>query len=374
MSAPIAVLGGGPAGLACALLAARRGRASVVFDARPLAEAQRDRRLLALSRGSWHILAPLIEPPPRAPILDVFVSSAGEFGATHISAADFGGQALGATVFYGDLLAALSAAAAAEPRIEIRRPRRVVEVQQKPAAVRVVCADGEAFEASLAVNAEGCLPQPGNRPPLDDAVALIGDARIAGPSAGAAFERFTREGPLALLPTPAAPAPAFELVWCMTRELAHRRLALPADALRDELQRALGARIGRVESVGALRDVVLHQSLREEVTAHRCVAIGNAAQTLHPVAGQGFNLALRDAATLADCLADDDVPVALARYAERRRADRTAIAAVTRWLPRIFATRFAPIAMARALGLATLDLAAPLRREWAALLMFGLRA
>jgi 2-octaprenyl-6-methoxyphenol hydroxylase len=375
MTAPIAVLGGGPTGLACALLLARRGRASVVFDARPLEPAQADRRLLALSRGTWQILAPLAAPPPRAPIRDVFVSSAGEFGATHIGAADFDGDDLGATAFYGDLVAALAAAAAAEPKIEVRRPQRVVELQQTPAAVRVVCAAGETLEAPLAINAEGFSADAGATTTDDEAVALIGEARIAGPSADSAFERFTREGPLALLPSPAASAPVFALVWCMSAAAAERRLALPAEALRAELQRALGARIGRVESIGPQHAVKLHQSLRDEVIAHRCVAIGNAAQTLHPVAGQGFNLALRDAATLIDCVADsDDIPAALARYAERRRADRAAIAAVTRWLPRIFATRFAPIAVARALGLTALDLAAPLRRELTALLMFGVRA
>jgi 2-octaprenyl-6-methoxyphenol hydroxylase len=105
------------------------------------------------------------------------------------------------------------------------------------------------------------------------------------------------------------------------------------------------------------------------------VAVGNAAQTLHPVAGQGFNLALRDCATLVDCIVASraDVPGALAGYARQRRIDRSTIARVTHWLPQVFATRFAPVAIARSLGLTALDLVPPLRNELAHLLMFGVR-
>jgi 2-octaprenyl-6-methoxyphenol hydroxylase len=376
--APIAILGGGPTGLACALMLAGSGRASVVFDALAQGVAHGDRRLLALGRGSWQIVRPLLSNlPPSAAITDVHVSSAGEFGSTHIGAHDFNGEALGATVYYGDLVAALERAAAGSSAITQRRPQRVLEVQQAPDRVRVVCSDAAPFEASLAINAEGWAGASEVRVQSEDAgapAALVGDVSLSGVASGAAFERFTRDGPLALLPRPGA-EPALSLVWCMSPATAERRLALTPDALRAELQQAIGTRIGKVRAIGKLHSHRLHERMRTEVHAHRCVAIGNAAQTLHPVAGQGFNLALRDCASLIDCLVAhrDDVAGALADYARRRRADRTAIAAITHWLPHIFATRFVPIALARAAGLTALDLVPSLRNQLAQLLMFGVR-
>lgn len=374
----IAILGGGPIGLACALALARRGRPSIVIDARALDEALRQTRLLALSRGTWQLLDPLLGAavPRSAPIRAVHVSSAGEFGVTRIADADFDGAPLGATVVYGDLLSALAAAVAAQPAIEVVRPRRAIEILQRPDAVRVALDDGSMVEAPLAIHAEGF---PGGAAPAGTTRdwALLADLTLRGPAPGAAFERFTREGPLALLPTPStlAGAPAMSLVWCMDEAAAARRSELPEAALRDELQAALGSRIGRVERIGPRRCQPLHQHLRERVREHRLVALGNAAQTLHPVAGQGFNLGMRDCATLADCLAahDADAGAALRDYEARRRADRQAIAALTRWLPAVFRTRFAPLAVARCLGLAALDQSPPLRRQLAQILMFGVR-
>lgn len=374
----IAILGGGPIGLACALLLARRGRASIVIDARKLDEALRETRLLALARGTWQLLDPLLgaAAPRSAPIGAVHVSSAGEFGVTRIADADFDGAPLGATVLYGDLLAALATAVAAQPAIEVLRPRRATEVLQRPDAVRVALEDGSTLDAPLAINAEGFQPAAASAGQARD-WALLADLTLRGPAPGTAFERFTREGPLALLPTPATlgGAPAMSLVWCMDEAAAVRRSELADAALRDELQAALGTRIGRVERIGPRRRQPLHQRLRERVREHRLVALGNAAQTLHPVAGQGFNLGMRDCATLADCVAahDADVGAALRDYEARRRADRQAIAAVTRWLPAVFRTRFAPLSFARSIGLAALDQSPLLRRQLAQVLMFGVR-
>jgi len=377
--APIAILGGGPTGLACALMLARSGRASVVFDAQVPGSARRDRRLLALGRGSWQILRPLLgDLPQRAPITDVHVSSAGEFGSTHIGAGDLGGEELGATVFYGDLVAALERAAGESRAITQQRPRRVVDLQQAPDRVRVICADAEPFEAPLVINAEGWSPASSSTGMQSDdpaaPVGLAGDVTLSGVAAGAAYERFTRDGPLALLPRPGGEG-LRSLVWCMPPHIAAQRLGQPPEALRADLQQAIGPRIGKVVAVGNLHAHPLHERVRTELQSHRCVAIGNAAQTLHPVAGQGFNLALRDCASLIDCLVAhrSDAFAALADYARRRRADRAAIVAITHWLPQVFATRFAPIALARTFGLAALDLVPPLRNQLAQLLMFGVR-
>jgi 2-octaprenyl-6-methoxyphenol hydroxylase len=351
----IAVLGGGPIGLACALLLARRGLPSRVIEARTLASAQADRRLLALSRGSLQVLAPLFgtRPPPMAAIEGVHVSSAGEFGTTQLTAADSDGAALGATVYYGELLAALDAAARAEAAVDLRRGRRVAGVTQHPDHVTVhldrggtssseASAAPDTFDAAIAVHAEGAsaADEAGGRP---TDWALIAAVELEGPPPGAAFERFTREGPLALLPA---------------------------------LQAAIGPRLARVRGTGARGMYPLSARVRSQLHAHRTVWLGNAAQTLHPVAGQGFNLGLRDCAALADALAHspEDLPGALADYARRRRADRALISVITHWLPDIFATRAAPMALARMLGLTALNVTPPLRRALATVLMFGVRA
>lgn len=377
------VIGGGPIGLLCASLLARRGISCVVIDGRPLEQARRDVRLLALSRGTWELLAPVLgaDLPPRAAIREVHVSSAGDFGATRIAASDFDGADLGATVLYGDLLAALASSVATQPAIQVLRPVLASEVRQRPDAVDVSLEDGTSLTADLAVHAEGLAADAGDG--AGEAWALLADVRLRPARdnlpAGTAFERFTRSGPLALLPTPRSldggSGRVLSLVWCMGEAEARRRSELADAALLGELQAEVGSRIGLVSAIGPRRAVALPQRRREQVHQHRVVALGNAAQTLHPVAGQGFNLGVRDCITLADELAGADaVTDALARYARRRAADRAAITALTGALPAVFASRFTPLAFARGLGLALLDTAAPLRRQFAQLLIFGVRS
>lgn len=387
---PVALLGAGPIGLATAILLARAGFAATLFDARPLEAARGDRRLLALSRGSWQVLRPLLGTEAArlrsAPIVDVHVSSAGEFGTTLLRARDLDprhAEPLGATVYYGDLVTALAAAAALEPGVAVRRPVSVSAVTTGISSVELTLqpegtagAASERVSAALAVHAEGSPPADPSAP---QDWAVLAELQLAGVAdAGAAFERFTRDGPLALLPTPPAPespGPRWSLVWCMNETAAQRRGSLGDAAFMADLQQAIGPRIAQLRTVSPRRVVPLPQAARERVVEQRSVWIGNAAQTLHPVAGQGLNLGLRDALTLVDCLVAQraDLPKALADYARRRRADRALVRTVTRWMPSLFATRAAPVALARSAGLTAMDLLPPLRREWARLLMFGVR-
>lgn len=387
---PVVIVGGGPIGLACALLFAQREIRCCVLEARSLEQARNDPRLLALSNGTWQVLEPLLHAQTlrRAPIREVFVSSAGEFGGAHLSSRDFGGAELGATARYGDLLAALDAAAREDGRIELLRPQRVGRLSQSPAAVTVELDSGTQRTAPLVILAEGSGPATGEA--FDDGTALqvqhaesfalLANVRLQRPSDGlaaSAFERFTREGPLALLPTPdqgASGAETFALVWCSDQANAKRRTGIDDHAFIAELNSVIGPRIGRVLAVTTRHAAALPQRLRRQLVAHRVVALGNAAQTLHPVAGQGFNLGLRDCVTLAQCLTqDDDMLRALRTYAQHRRVDREAIATLTRWLPSLFATRFLPIALARSAALAALGITPAARRDLAHLLMFGVR-
>jgi 2-octaprenyl-6-methoxyphenol hydroxylase len=379
-SAPecVAILGAGPIGLACALLLSERGIASRLLDARALEQACQDRRLLALSRGTLQLLGGLLGDgfAPMAPISEVHVSSLGQFGATRMSSRDFGGRPLGATVWYADLVRALARAAEQAANIVVHRPCRVLSVEQGHDAVRVHVHDAAPIEASVAVNAEGSPPEGSEAAP---AAALLADVQVEGLAAGTAIERFTREGPLALLPVPAGSEAASgarkSMIWCLDRDLARERLALGDAELTRKIQAIIGPRIGYITRVGPRGRFPLLQLRRPRLREHRLVYIGNAAQSLHPVAGQGFNLGMRDCACLAECLAQrpDDPLAALKRYENTRKADRFAISRFTGALPGVFSSPSAPIAAARSVALAAFDLARPLRRSLSSVLMFGVR-
>jgi 2-octaprenyl-6-methoxyphenol hydroxylase len=297
--------------------------------------------------------------------------------------ADANAVPLGVTVRYGDLLMRLAAACDSAPAITVKRPCRVQRVVQQRSLAAVHLESGAVLEASLVVNAEGAAVfaehGAGTEPTQ---VGLVADVSVSGTASGSAFERFTRDGPLALLPVPesrvASDGRTMGMVWCMPAVEAQRRLALADEGFARELQTALGARNARVVRVGPRASYPLHQQARSQLAEHRIVHIGNAAQTVHPVAGQGLNLGMRDCVELADRLAqahaaESDPLHVVADYARARRLDRAAIIALTRGIPQLFATRAAPIAFGRSIALTALSAVPELRREFARLLMFGVR-
>lgn len=377
---PLAILGGGPVGLALALLLAQRRVPSVVFDARSVEQARADRRLLALSLGSLQTLKAFTDLPRDAvaPIRTVIVSSVSQFGRAVIDEHDVGAEMLGATIRYGDLIAALSAAAEASALISVRRLHNVLAVHQSPSSVEIQLEGEQPFHAPLALSAEGL----GKRSVASATYsALVGDLEVTGVPRGSACERFTRDGPLALLPLPASAgssAHRMAVVWCMTSAQADRRGAASDAEFIDELSTQLGERKLRVSAIQARSRYPLHEQARDDLVEHRVAYLGNAAQTLHPVAAQGLNLGLRDSVVLADQIGTNhagggDLIQALHSYSQLRRADRAAIVALTRTAPAFFSTRFGPIALARSIGLTALAVVPNLRREFARLLMFGVR-
>lgn len=400
--APLTLVGAGPVGLACALLLHARGVAVRVLDARAPEDSAADARVLALSRGSWALLQPFLQGSAlqRADITDVKVSSSGEFGLTHLpSPRSDKNEPLGATVRYGELVMAL-ARATAQADIDLQTRCAVTHIEQESAQVRLKLSDGRVLSAPIAVLAEGFAKQ--KTPRAHDHAqnhlqshiqdwAIVASVQASGVVSGTAFERFTREGPLALLPEPGrtnAPKSTaknvlpMSLVWCMSEAECNRRAALSDSVFLAELQSAVGVRVAKLEQVGPRQRFPLTQTFESQPWRHRVVQIGNAAQTLHPVAGQGFNLGLRDAAVLAQALThrpevlstDAALQHALATYSQRRVMDRRVIASVTAALPAVFATRFTPLALARSLGLVALDVVPALRNQLAHLLMFGVRA
>ena len=343
----IVIRGAGPTG--CALAVALRESAHrIALVGQPGAPAapRAAFRPIALSYASRLILDRLGVWESLAPsVIDaVHVSQQGGFGRTRMSAADAGVPALGYVVDYGALLRAL--------RARLARP---VEEHEPPGARCIVHAEGVSFDA-------------GEKRYGQDAVVAL--ARFS-PSAGAiAHERFTREGPLALLPFQGR----YALIWSATparaRELSE---CAPGDFLQ-ALALAVGASLGTPTEVEGRSVQPLSLRVRPSRIGPRAVFIGNAAQTLHPVAGQGLNLALRDAWDLAQLLlrADDPGdPSTLRRYEASRRADAAATIGVTDLLAEAFVARGRLARAARSIALTGLDILPGPRRFFARRMIFG---
>ncbi len=409
----LALVGAGPVGLALAVHAARQlPHAHItVFDARPPdQDLAADPRTLALSLGSVQFLQRLQAWPAAAaePILQVHVSQAPPTLATPLAALlgapelwlraqDLGLPQLGAVLSYGALLAALQAAwmqlAHQHPqRLHTRLGAPVVNLKNTPEGVEVDAGVAERFDA--AVVAEGGVFGQQQDKPVDarQRAALVADYRqtawvgtvqLQGGTShprGQAFERFTRHGPVALLPLPPAAADGLRraaLVWCVDNR--DDPVAGLTDAQRlAVLSTLLPPQAGPLLGLSPLKAYPLGLNAERTLVAGRTVRIGNAAQTLHPVAGQGLNLGLRDAHELVQALrrASDrntDIDTALRNANWARAADRWATIASTDFLARSFTWQLPGAATVRGIGLAALQAAPPLQRWLARRMMFGSR-
>ncbi|WP_309625574.1 FAD-dependent monooxygenase [Methylibium sp.] len=396
----LAVVGAGPVGLALALQAARALPEAriTVFDARPAEQdSVRDPRTLALSLGSVHEFERLGVwadiAPASTPIRAVHVSQQQPAllpellrlpqAELLLTAAECGVEQLGAVVSHGALVGPLQAAwleaVAREPeRLAARFASPVAAIKQVSGGVEVDCAVAERFD--LAVVAEGGVFATQARKALAHdygQTAWVGQVTLtdADPAhAGTAYERFTPQGPAALLPLPAQDGAArAALVWCVqagddpVRDLDDaQRLAV--------LNHVFHPSVGRLTAITPLKHFALGLNAERTLVDGRTVRIGNAAQTLHPVAGQGLNLGLRDAHALVTALQrEPDIAKALSKVEWQRAPDRWALIAATDFLARSFTWRLPGLASARGLGLAALQRLAPAKRLLARQMMFGWR-
>ncbi|MCG2586715.1 UbiH/UbiF/VisC/COQ6 family ubiquinone biosynthesis hydroxylase [Massilia sp. TS11] len=372
-----AICGAGPVGMALAALLARRGMAPAriaLIDARPLEQAIDDPRSIALSYGSRQLLEQLgAWPLPATPIEQIHVSRRGHFGRSLIDRTDHDLPALGYVCRYGDVVAALARACAAAG-ISTLRPARVAGHLEDSDSVQLHLDDGRNLSAAIVVQAEGGVFSDQSERSLRRDYAqtgIIARVAVSAPQLTRAFERFTEEGPLALLPQSGSDGLHYALVWCVRPERAEQLLALDDTAFLQALEAAFGQRLGQFQKTSARLGYPLGLNAEARATA-RTVAIGNAAQTLHPVAGQGMNLGLRDAAVLAPMLARSFQPPVLAEYATARMRDRHTTVHLTDTLARIFAQR-GPLQHVLGAGLAVLDTLDPARAILAELMMFGRR-
>jgi 2-octaprenyl-6-methoxyphenol hydroxylase len=367
--------------MALALMLAKRGMDPcriALIDGKPLDAAVRDPRSIALSYGSRQLLEDAgAWPVPGTPINEIHVSRRGYFGRSLMTRAEHKVEALGYVARYGDLVSVLSDACIRRG-ITTLRPVRVQAAEEGADGVHLALDDGSTLYVALAVQAEGGLFAEQGRRADQRArqrdygqVGVIARVSVSAPVANRAFERFTDDGPLALLPQDGADGHGYALVWCVPPERAAQLQALDDESFLRELGAAFGTRLGRFEKVSPRVAFPLGLSAEPPGSA-RIVAIGNAAQTLHPVAGQGLNLGLRDAAVLARLLARGATPAQVQAFAQERKADRGAIVSVTDTMARVFAHSGRSQAV---LGLAigALDAVRPARSALAELLMFGRR-
>lgn len=380
----IVIVGGGPVGTALAIALADTGRDVLVLEARPRGEAQADARTLAMSHGSRLILERLqawsrIDTP--TPIRTIHVSQKGGFGRALLHADDAGLPALGYVVDYAGLHRALSEAlAGSTARITAGAAVEDVQCQERVTVRYRYGGEARRATASLLVLADGGKSlgeRAGAKLRVRDyhQEAVVGLVTASQPHANLAFERFTPDGPVALLPF----RDRYALVWTVASGEAAEVTQLADDEFLGRLQTHFGNRAGHFLSVSARAGFPLSLRYAAEPTLPRTVLLGNAAQALHPIAGQGFNLGLRDAWELADVVthhgkSDPGSRTLLDRYRAVRKKDRFGGIAVTDSLVRIFSNDSPPLRLARGGGLALLDLSPTLKRALMHQMIFGASA
>jgi len=374
----VVIVGGGPVGACLALLLGESGMSVALLEARRA--NPEDPRSIALSYGSALLLQRIgawAQIEPRTAIQSVHVSQAGAFGRTLLRASEQGTPALGYVTTYGGVHAALSGRLSMFANISLLSGVRAERIEADAATASIaICSDsGEGrLSARLAVLADGGQLSAGvaqQREHDYGQAAVVAEVRADRPHQGCAFERFCAGGPVALLPAQSG----YALVWSTTTRDSERLLSLGADAFLAALQCAFGDRAGRFVSVGprAVFPLQLKVALRPRVP--RIALLGNAAQTLHPVAGQGLNLGLRDADTLAALVtagpeALDDANLAR-RFHDARHSDRRTTVGITDSMVRVFSNELAPLRVLRGCGLTLLDLIPSAKRAFARRMMFG---
>lgn len=396
----VVIIGAGMVGsaLACALARAPECRdkrlllveASALRSDAPPAQPGYDSRSTVLSAGSvdcFQHLGLWDEALARsAPIHDIHISDQGRLGSVRLNAREEGVAALGYVVENSVLGASLNRALQ-HPGLTLRAPARVTALQPVPGGMRVLIDDlpcgaeaqtatePSALSASLVVMAEGgrsgLCPALGIHHEKRDygQSAVIANLGFARPHQGVAFERFTPKGPLALLPlSPLAGEQRAALIWTHARHDAEAIMALDDATFLARIQQDFGMRLGRFLKVGKRACFPLSLQLASEQIRPHLVLLGNVAHSLHPVAGQGFNLALRDSMLLADnilaSLRQGLAPGSITRlqaYQQAAALDQQLTVAFSDYMTRLFSSEATLLSWLRKAGMASVDLLPPLK-------------
>ncbi len=374
----VVIVGGGMVGASFALaLRATKLRVLLIEGIPPDSERQPsfDERTTALGNGSRQIFESLgvwsSMVGESAAIRSIHVSDAGRFGVARLDAREQDVDAFGYVVPNRVIGRVLWQALREAPNITLAVPASLVKASRQTDGVELeISSNGntEQVRASVAVAADGAGSLLRASAGIDagvedyDQVAIVVNAATDRPNTGEAFERFTPSGPLAVLPVSGG---GYAVVWAVRPDRARQLLALDDASFAKELLDAFGWRAGRWSRIGKRNTYPLSLSRAQETVAGRVVLIGNAAQALHPVAGQGFNLGLRDAATLAEMLARtpaEDTSQLLARFAAWREEDRKGVTRFTDSLVKLFGSERPGLGLVRNFGLLLFDLSPAAKR------------
>jgi 2-octaprenyl-6-methoxyphenol hydroxylase len=380
VSFDVAIVGGGMVGATLGVALAPLNLRVAIIEAIPhnaAAQPSFDERTTALSNGSRRILETMgVWPALSAlatPIAKIHVSEQGRFGFARIDAAEQGLSAMGYVVANRDLGSALWSRLSKSAGLEVYCPAEVSQVTAHAESVTVEIAQKGAkttIDAKLIVAADGAQSAVRGAFGVDAQVrdyaqtAIITTVLPQRFHDNVAYERFTPSGPMALLPLDGGRC---TLVLTLTQEAAQSVMAWSDQEFLAEVQRRFGFRLGRFLKVGRRVPYPLSLTRAMRTSSGRCVIIGNAAQGLHPVAGMGFNLGLRDVASLAELIAeragledaDPGSPALLAEYDAWRASDRGGVIAFTDGLVRMFSNPLASVRRLRNLGLLAFDLLPP---------------
>jgi 2-octaprenyl-6-methoxyphenol hydroxylase len=373
----IAIVGGGMVGASLAAGLAGCSRRVLLIESVPdgaAAQPSFDERTTALGNASRRIFEGLGVWPAIAPqaaaIRAIHVSEQGRFGVARLVAAEQGVEAFGYVVPNRAIGAALWARLRSLAELTLRVPARLGSIDIAPTGVRLEIVDAtgrrERIAARLVVAADGAHSQIRTAAAIAattedyEQLAVVANVATDRAAEGIAYERFTPAGPLAVLPLTAG---SLAVIWACSPERAGQLLAMDERAYLAQLQAHFGWRAGRFLRAARLGSYPLQLTRASAATGVRTVLIGNASQALHPVAGQGFNLGLRDAAMLAEAIANDGGdpgdPQLLARFAAWRAQDRRGVVRFTDSLVRLFGDTRPGMALLRNLGLLMFDLAPP---------------
>lgn len=379
----LSVIGGGPVGAALALALSGSGISVAVLEAREDPAAAADPRALAISWGSRLILERLgvWARVPATAIRSIHVSSKGSFGRAVLGVEECGVPDLGYVVSYRDLYRALHEALAASGAVYLTGSE-VSDVDCSADAGRVAfhrAGEARQVSAQLVVLADGGrLAQTVRGVERSEREygqwAVVAEVRTDRPHGNTAWERFTGTGPVALLPQ----GEGYALVWTTSPEEAQKLIALEDAAFLAGLREHFGGRAGRFTAAGPRAGFPLALRESEARSVPRLALLGNAAHTLHPVAGQGFNLGLRDAWELAELLlrhrgADPGSEALLREFRARRRLDTEGGILFTDSLVCVFSNDLPLLSGARGAALTAFDLVSPAKRFLARRMIFGAR-
>ncbi|MBE4467121.1 2-octaprenyl-6-methoxyphenyl hydroxylase [Vibrio parahaemolyticus] len=325
-----------------------------------------DSRSIALSYGTVNLLRHLelwsaIEPF-STPIEHIHVSDRSHAGMTDITKHDVGVEALGYVVELADVGRVYQELLTHSTAIDLYCPDSAKHITRTQENVTIELASGELLNAKLLVAADGAVSQCCQQIGLElsehdfDQVAVIANIVTQEPHQGRAFERFTENGPVALLPMSDN---RMSLVWCLRPDEAQIVMELSESEFLERLQQDFGWRLGAMQKVGLRASYPLLLRHRKQNISHRFAIVGNAAQTLHPIAGQGFNLGIRDVVTLAEELVKQGEDVGryqgLIRFSQRREADRNETIWLTSSLVHVFSNDLLAMRIGRNTALAAMD-------------------